>query len=406
MLKRKQIMWSAIIAMGFLLISYCVTNLHYPISGEKAVLYQFEIIRKYFFPPDNSIPDSLLIIDVSYDKASVDATDEYGIPIGHMQITDREKLLQLLQELKRRNDYKYILLDIFFGQNTPTSSDSVLFATICSMPRIVIPCHSDEQLANPKLYEKAGLADYMTTYKEIGFVKYPYLTDSVASLPLRIYEDITNRTIDHHWFIFTDGWRIVRKSVVLAFDVNATSPYNEKGEKNWYNLGADILGDEEGNGLLYELPDLTKDKYIAIGSLQGDDIHNTYIGKVSGLIINVNAFLALLHGHHVVSFLLSVILFIAFFILTYLTLTQQNLTEVAHHIGTKKYQRYLILLSALCTWIGYSLFLTILCISTYLLLGEIYDIFITSTFFYLLHLAVKHKDKPQKLLRLWKKRKK
>ena len=362
------------------------------------------MIRNYLFPKDCSIPDSLLIINVSYDKSSIEATDEFGIPIGHIQITDRQKLLQLLQELKRRNDYKYILLDVFFGQDSPTSSDSALYSTICSMPRIVIPCHSDEQLANPKLYSKAGLADYMTTYKESGFVKYPYMTDSITSLPLKMYEEITGRTIDRHWFIYTDGWKVVRKSVVLAFEVNVTSAYNENGEKNWYNLGADILGIDRENGLLYEFPELTKDKYIVIGALQGDDTHSTYAGKISGLIINTNAFLALLHGHHVVSWLLSVILFIAFFILAYLTLTQQNLTELVNNIGTKKHQNYLLLLSGLCTWIGYSLFLTILCISTYLFLGEIYDIFITSTLFYFLHLAVKHKDRTQKITKLWKKR--
>lgn len=403
---RKQIVWSAVIAVGFLIISYCVTNLQFPISGEKAVLYKFEMIRNYLFPPDRSVPNDLLIINVSYDKAFVEATDEFGIPIGHTQITDRQKLQQFLQELKRRNDYKCIMLDVFFGQNTPTPSDSALYATICSMPRIAIPCHSDEQLAIPELKSKAGLADYMTTYKEVGFVKYPYLTDSIASLPLRMYEDVTGRSIKRHWFLYTDGWKVVRKSVVLAFDVNVISPYNKTGEKNWYNLGADILGDKGGNGLLYELPELTKDKFIVIGALQGEDIHATYAGKISGLIINTNAFLSLLNGHHVVSLSLSIILFIAFFILSYLTLTQQNLKEVAQKIGTKKHQRYLLLLSGLCTWIGYSLFLTILCISTYLLLGEIYDIFITSTLFYFLHLAIKHKDKPQKLSRLWIKRKK
>lgn len=403
--KRQQIILSAIIALGFLYISYCVTNLDFPISGEKAVLYKFEMVRNYLFPHDNTLPDSLLIIDVSYDKTPVEAYDEYGIPIGNRQITDRKKLLELLQELKRRNDYKYILLDIFFEKGLKTASDSALYATICSMQRIVIPNHSDEQLAEADLYTKAGTADYMTTYKEVGFVKYPYLAGTIASLPLRMYEDITGRSISRHLFFYTDGWKIVRKSVVLAFDINASSPYNNNGEKNWYYLGADILGNNGSNGLLYELPNLTKDKYIAIGALQGDDMHNTYAGKMSGLMINFNAFLSLLRGHHVVSFLLSIILFIAFFILAYLTLTQQNLKEIAQSIGTKEHQRYLMLLSALCTWIGYSLFLSILCVSTYILLGEIYDIFITSTLFYFLHLAVKHKDKPLKIASIWKKRK-
>ena len=282
MRKRKQVIWSAVIAVGFLIISYCITNLHIPISGEKAVLYKFEMYRNYLFPRSCSVPDSLLFVNVAYDKEFVEATDEYGLPVGQTQITDRQKLLQLLQELKRRNDYKYILMDIFFDEETHTSADSVLFATICSMPRIVIPRHRDGKLANEALYAKAGMADYTTTYKEAGFVKYPYLIDSVASMPLRMYEDITGRTIKHHWFLYTDGWKIVRKSVILAFDVNVNTPYNEEGEKNWYNLGADLLGNDEEKGLLYELPELTKGKYIAIGAMAEDDMHSTYLDARTG----------------------------------------------------------------------------------------------------------------------------
>lgn len=405
---RKQIVWSAIIAVGFLIISYCVTNLHFSISGEKALLYRFELVRNYLWPKDNNVPDSILLVDVSYDKVPVETTDEYGLPVGHIQVTDRAKLLQLLQELKRRNDYKYILLDVFFGQNTVTSQDSALYATICSMPRIVIPSHLGEELADSALYEKAGLADYTITYKESGFLKYPYLTGSKTSLPLRMYEEMTGRSIHQHGFLYTDGWKVVRQSVVLTFDVNATKPYNEKGEKAWYYLGADLIGNNEVEGILYNMPELIKDKYIVIGSLQGDDNHSTYVGVVSGTLINMNAYLSLLHGHHVVSISLTVILFVAFFVLTYLTLTRQNLRQLTDSITEKRnkhFRLYLRLLSILCTWIGYSLFLTLLCISTYLLLGEIYDIFITSTLFYLLHLAVKYTDNFTKLSKVWKKRK-
>lgn len=124
MQKRKQIIWSAVIAIGFLIISYCLTNLDLPLSGEKALLYKFELYRN------------------------------------------------------------------------------------------------------------------MTTYKESSFVKYPYLTDSIASMPLRMYEDITGRTVSRHGLLYTDGWKVVRKSVTLAFDVNVNTAYNENGEKNWYNLHA------------------------------------------------------------------------------------------------------------------------------------------------------------------------
>lgn len=405
--KQKRVIWSVVIAIGFLLFSYCMTNLDFPVSGEKALLYRFELVRNYLIPRENTVNDSTLLIDVSFDKTPVKATDEYGMPIGDIQITDRKKLLKLLQELKKRNDYKYILLDVFFGQKGETPQDSVLFATICSMPRIVIPCHSDEALADSSLMEKAGRADYTTTYKESSFVKYPYMSDDGMSLPLKMFEDMTGRTIRKHCVIYTDGLRLVRKSIVLTFDIYANSSYNEEGEKVWYYLGADILGNKDERGLLYEIPDLTKDKYIAIGAFQGDDSHSTYIGSVCGTLINLNAYFSLLHNHHVVSISLVIVMFFAFFVLAYLTLTRQDLRGLADSMTQKHSYRWrtrMMTLSALCSWIGYSLFLTILCIMTFVFLGEVYEIFITSTMFYLLSLAVKYTDNFKKISKLWKRK--
>ena len=407
MRKQRKVIWSVVIAIGFLFFSYCITNLDFPISGEKALLYRFEMVRNYLFPRGNTVNDSILLIDVSFDKIPVKTTDEYGLTIGDIQITDRKKLLDLLQELKKRDDYKYILLDAFFGQKGKTPHDSALYATICSMKRIVIPCHADEALADSSLMKKAGWADYTSTYNVSGFSKYSYMSDKGMSLPLRMYKDITGRTIRRHGLLYTDGWWLVSKSIVLTFDVNANSAYNEKGEKVWYYLGADILGNEEERGLLYEIPELTKDKYIVIGAMQGDDSHSTYIGSVSGAIINLNAYFSLLDKHHVVSITLAVILFCAFFFLAYLTISRQDLRGLTESITQKQSYRLrtrLIAMSALCSWIGYSLFLSILCILTYVFLGEVYEIFVTSTMFYFLSLTVKYTDNFKRLSKIWKRK--
>lgn len=404
---QNKLIWSFIIAIGFLLLSYCMSNLNFPISGEKDFLYRFELVKNYFFPKQESFNDSILLIDVSFDKVPVQAIDEYGMPAGNIQITDRKKLLELLRELKRKNDYKYILLDVFFGEKGSTPYDSALYATISSMQRIVIPCHSDEALADSSLIKKAGWADYTSTYNVSGFAKYSYMTNDCVSLPLKMYHDVTGRTIRRHGFLFTDGWWLARKSIVLTFDINANTSYSDEGEKIWYYLGADILGNEKENGLLYESPELTKEKYIAIGASQGDDIHNTYIGPVSGTLINLNAYFSLLHHHHVVSITLIIILFCSFFILAFLTLTRQDLRELTDSATQKTSYRWrtrLLALSALCSWVGYSLFLTILCLFTYVFLGEVYEIFITATMFYLLALAIKYTDNFKKLSKIWKRR--
>ncbi len=100
-------------------------------------------------------------------------------------------------------------------------------------------------------------------------------------------------------------------------------------------------------------------------------------------------------------------MFFAFFLLAYLTLARQDLRGLADDMTQKHNYRWrtrMMTLSALCSWIGYSLFLTILCILTYVFLGEVYEIFITSTMFYLLSLAVKYTDKFKKLSEIWKRK--
>ena len=115
----------------------------------------------------------------------------------------------------------------------------------------------------------------------------------------------------------------------------------------------------------------TKGKLIVIGSSKENDIHATYRGPIAGAIINLNAYKALMDGHHIVSLPFFLLLFISFFLFSYSILSQ----------GT------------FCTWGNFSIYLTILCIITYCLLDEVYDIFITSSVFWLIKKMIKIKIK-------------
>ena len=64
MRKQEKVIRSVVIAIGFLIFSYCMTNLDFPISGEKALLYRFELVKNYLFPRENTVNDSILLIDV------------------------------------------------------------------------------------------------------------------------------------------------------------------------------------------------------------------------------------------------------------------------------------------------------------------------------------------------------
>lgn len=397
-MQRKSIyILSSFFSIFFLLLSYWATNLGFPISGEKLLLSRIEMVRGYFKRPKAHFTDSVLFINVTYDKELRPITDKNGIALGYAPVTNRQKLLRLLEYLNKKDDYKYILLDVFFPKRIHTKWDEELFETILSMPRIVIPCHSDEAIADERLMKKAGLADYITTYSESDFVKYPYFTSKQKSIPVKMYEEMTGRDIKKHGPFYTDGCRLVRSSIVLTFDIKANTLIADNRELIWHNLGMNLLGDSipelkaQGDSLLY-VPNKTSDKYIIIGAYNGDDSHATFLGEESGAVILFNAYISLLHGHHVISISLFVILFATFFILSYLALSRRHIKDVLQTMiqtSTNRWKRRVLkVLNWLCSWIGLSVFLSILCVLTYLFLGEAYDILITSTAFYLFNLII------------------
>ena len=401
MSNRYRVISAFFIAIGMLLFSYWITNQRLAISGETGLMRKIELVKGWFTPHINPMADSVLLVNVSYDPVLVGVHDNYGIPAGLSRITDRKKLLQLLTELKRRNDYKHIMLDVIFykDEDTQTDVDTALFDTICSMERIIIPLDIGKQLATPKLHEKAGIANYFTNYKFVSFAKYPYLVDGQKSMPLKIYETVTGRHIEEHCFFSTEGWRLVRKSIVLPFELKCDSAYTEDGEKVWYNLGMDLLGSEyiygndtiKGSDELYQNPELTKDKYIIIGAFSEGDMHYSYLENQPGPAIAFNAYLSLLHGHHYVSFSVFLLMFIAFFILSYYMLGREKMEiaiagkKLSNNGYIKAGQR---IIAVIVSWIGYSMFLTILCTITYIWMGEVYDIFITATLFQLLNILI------------------
>lgn len=398
MSQKRRFIVSFFLSIVFLIFSYWVTNLRLPLSGEGVLLSRIELLREILLPRPTTVADSVLFVNVTYDRDLRPAKDQYQFPAGRAPITDRQKLLKLLRYLKETNSYRYVLLDVFFGDNYETEYDKELYAVIDSMPRIVIPYHEGYNLATAKLMKKSGVADYSTTFFKSSFAKYPYYNDTLKSMPVKMYEDIMHRSIDKHGIFYTDGGRLVRKSIVLTFDMKADKAYADNGDKIWYNLGMDLLDDSipeyktKGNNLLFKDPMLTDGKYIVIGSFDGDDTHSTFMGKLSGAVLNFNAFISLMNNRHVVSLTLIYVLFFVFWCMSYLTISRQNIQELLKNSldsNKGKKARILILaLSFICSWIGYSLLMTIICISTYFILGEVYDIFITSTFFYLLSLIV------------------
>lgn len=385
---------SILIALAMLPITYWASNRQNPIPflDEKNIILVYEYATNFFSPTETHEIDSILLVNISHDRTLVPAYDNTGF-VGNTPITDRKKLIEILEFLKAEDSYKYILLDVFFGKDYKTEHDSALFALIKSMDRIAIPCHSDEDLEDSTLLEKAGYADYFTSFVESDFMKYPYIVGKEGkSLPVKMYEETTGNSISYNGLIYHDGNRLARKCITLTYDLIINEAVNEDGTPNWYNLGADLLYDsipgtaQKGGGLLYKDPQLSRDKYILIGSFQQEDIHNTIVGDLSGSIINFNAYLSLLNHRHIISPLFIFILFVIFFVAALLAISQKSLLlQTLISSLSKKHQtaveKGIKKSSFIVSMIDYTVFFTFFCIVTYTFYHEIHDIFYAATVF-------------------------
>ena len=137
---KKVLMWSVFNAVILIILSYFINN--WPVfTGEKLPeLSVTEWLIGKLNLEHNEYADSVVMINVSYDRQLTGKRLKKDSPevIGNIDITDRGKLLSLLQRLKGTN-YKYIFLDVAFERDDMgTPYDSALFATIKNMDRIAI----------------------------------------------------------------------------------------------------------------------------------------------------------------------------------------------------------------------------------------------------------------------------
>ena len=368
---RNKIVKAVLLAIVALVISYMCTNLSIPLSGEKLTLKYWSSFTDWISSGKESLPpDDVVFINVENDKQLVEVSDDFGIPVGNAAITDRTKLTRLLELIQSSTAYRYVLLDVFFEDGYHTETDSALFASIDKMERIVIARHTDRQLDPDAPLTKAAYADYFTSISETDFSKYRIFYKDGPSIPLRMYSDLTGRTVRRKGVWYADGSALSRKVVFPKMFVRIDSPYRSDGQKAYLNLGKDILDYTEENW-----PEFFSDKIIVVGAFSGDDIHTTYAGDLPGSLVNYNVFLTLLKGKHKIPVSLIIVYFLIFVAMSYLLLRG----------GTGSAQPWAWVWAKLFAL--YSAILIIVCIFVFMIWGQAHDIFITSTFFSIVDLA-------------------
>lgn len=319
--RRWQILISVCVSLAVILVSYHVGNTSYPMAGEKAALVKLNKWKTELGLSRDSVPSDVLLVNVAYDKALTDYVEQ-GMVMGQQTITDRRKLLEFLTKAREADCYKYIMMDVILEQGIETEHDSALFHLIASMPRMVIPVHSDAPLQDSMLYAKAANADYNITNDETNFARFQFMHQDVPSMPLRMYEEMQRKTIRRHGMFYTSDGHLCSNAITLKLPVRITGAYMEKGdtvtniaERSYLYLGADILALDS----ILPVAEQIRDKIVVIGDFN-HDVHRTYLGFQPGSVICLNAYYALLRGEHRVSYPFTIFLFFLYMGMTLLIL--------------------------------------------------------------------------------------
>lgn len=376
---------SAIISVVLLLICYAVDNMPYSFAGGATFGQLFEQVKQYINPSEEEIPDDMLFVNVAYDRQLAVVYDDFDMPKGNIDITDRSKLLEFLDKLKN-SDYKYVILDISLQEEYRTPQDSVLFHLIAGMRDIVISKSESFKLADPVLAQKARYSDYSTHIAENNFVKYEFIRNGEATIPYQVYKDLYDDSITSFaGFYFFKG-HLANRSIILRFPirlwnnikVDETSP--DKGDFLYHNLGSDILD------VGVDVVEMAKGKIVVVGDFCENDMHDTYLGRISGPAININALYTLINGNISIPYFEIIFLFGLYFVIALFIFKKPDIGKVLPFVRRIKSKTWKFIFS----FVGLSLVLSVVALCWYIIFDRDINIFIPSLYFSILGLIVKY----------------
>ncbi len=369
----------AIHALLLTYVCYVAGNVAYSLGSEVQTVKWLNTIRSWLFDNKEELPDELLPISVSYDKQLIDVSDQYGMPLGVIDITDRSKLYRLLSAIDSVGNYKYVMCDMTFSAEYETDVDSALYALISRMPRIVVAGGEHADLLPESIRHRAFSAGYNISIEESNFVKYPLVSNGRESMALQMWKELYAGEFDGNAFWSSSNGRLCRGAMFLQLPIQISDNYAQYQTKPVLNMGADILDVEA----MIDMQSMFRDKIILIGSFVEDDIHATVVGDMPGVMINYNAFYALRSGQHYVKPISVILLFILFYCVTFLLLGSKSIFEwLPEKIRPKS-----IVVRLMCFMISLSTIFSVVFLFFYIFLDETYDIFFIASYFSLISAA-------------------
>ncbi len=363
---KSRIVIAAVVAVVLTVCDYLLNNWPFPLLDDVDSL----ALKEYFLHTvADEEDDSVLYLNVAYDKALVDVTDDFGDTIGKTVITDRAVLTRLLS-IAKDADYKYLVLDVRFEKGHETPSDSLLWNVLSQLPRFAFSAHHDQESGVPmQLLAASGLADYGATLST-GFTRWQYLQPEGVSLPLKIYASTDQSTIKRHGLFYTDSGRLCYNTIFLPLSIDELTPERQDGEVRYPLVGGDLfrLNSDE------EIREMMRDKVVIIGDFE-NDVHDTYIGDVPGPALIYHAYKQLHEGRHIVKWGYIIFMLSLFFIIAYCILSSGSLFDSLPYFNRHP------LMKTLLSFISWEIILSVVQLVMYVTMSWNFNTFIPAITF-------------------------
>lgn len=333
-------------AFLILLGSYEVNNIMVPSGAEIGAFRSFEnntqFVSNVLFSISNgawslrnysTIPDSSLsLINVGFSKEPVTVyADESELFVrGEEYITNRKQLYEFLKTAYEDNSYQYIMLDVELD-NTPHPYNDSLIDVLARMDRISIAACTDplRPLVSEALQDKVGNVNYVKTQYETGYVKSVLLMDGCPSLSLKAYEACTGHKFKRvMWGMFSDNGVPSNNSPYIHYRLrigqDARTMSNGMANNDYQGLIHMQECLDEADVAKY-----VRGKVIVIGDFTSPyDLHSTYVGMMSGPLINTNIFLDLCAGSHTKKhWVFYILLFLLYGLITWQLVSESHLRD-------------------------------------------------------------------------------
>lgn len=383
-LKRKKNILLSVANVVLLMFLTYVWNNQPLFTGESLLQYSWvEYIKGALGIKQMHATDDAVFVNVGYDKKLVERTDEFGLPLGNISITDRRSLTEFLRKLNASDMYQFIFLDVIFEKGyEDIETDSLFIAELKKTKRVVIATHPDVILMDNSLEQVAALNNYYATIVSTNFTRYQYSSGERPSMPLFVYNRQMGYSIDKTGpFYFCNG-KLCYNSIFVRFPYLGIDEYNANGEKQFYNLGSDILSYYSDD----DLSELCKGKYVFIGDMI-EDLHDTYSGVKAGPTITYYAFKELQEGMHFVNYLLALFLAVIFFFISISLLKRNSWYDHIPWVTLQKSKTFRFLMA----FVSYTFILTLSSIVLGLFFDRYISILLPSLYFSLQKLIIDYK---------------